>query len=96
LDSMSTRFCPNGSALFGVGGATKKTGYTPIESRISDIRRLRVTQGIYLPADLPIHGIFGSKDVIHSWAVPGLGVKVDCIPGYSSHRRLFFRWRGLF
>jgi heme/copper-type cytochrome/quinol oxidase subunit 2 len=74
----------------------KRTGYAAIQPGVSNMRRLRVTQGIYLPADLPIHGIFGSKDVIHSWAIPGLGVKVDCIPGYSSHRRLFFRWRGLF
>jgi len=69
----------------------KRAGYAGIQPGVSNMRRLRVTQGIYLPADLPIHGIFGSKDVIHSWAIPGLGVKVDCIPGYSSHRRLFFR-----
>jgi heme/copper-type cytochrome/quinol oxidase subunit 2 len=68
-----------------------RSGYTPIQPGVGNMRRLRVTQGIYLPADLPIHGIFGSKDVIHSWAIPGLGVKIDCIPGYSSHRRLFFR-----
>jgi heme/copper-type cytochrome/quinol oxidase subunit 2 len=69
----------------------KRSGYAAIQPGVGNMRRLRVTQGIYLPADLPIHGIFGSKDVIHSWAIPGLGVKVDCIPGYSSHRRLFFR-----
>lgn len=71
--------------------STVRSGYAPIQLGVSNMRRLRVTQGIYLPADLPIHGIFGSKDVIHSWAIPGLGVKIDCIPGYSSHRRLFFR-----
>lgn len=72
------------------------TGYVKIAAGISQIRRLRVTKGIYLPADLAIHGIFGSKDVIHSWAIPGLGVKVDCVPGYASHRRLCFRWRGAY
>jgi hypothetical protein len=44
----------------------KRSGYAPIQPGVSNMRRLRVTQGIYLPADLPIHGIFGSKDVIHS------------------------------
>jgi hypothetical protein len=68
-----------------------RQGYGTIRTEIGSIRRLRVTRGVYLPADLPIHGIFSSKDVIHSWAIPGLCVKVDCIPGYSSHRRLFFR-----
>ena len=75
----------------GLMTAGEATGYLPIRTEVESQRRLRVTKGIYLPADIPMHGIFGSKDVIHSWAVPGLGIKVDCIPGYSSHRRLIFR-----
>jgi heme/copper-type cytochrome/quinol oxidase subunit 2 len=75
---------------------TFKSGYQTIRSDIGSQRRLRVTKGIYLPADIPLHGIFGSKDVIHSWAIPGMGIKIDCIPGYSSHRRIICRWRGLF
>jgi cytochrome c oxidase subunit 2 len=43
-----------------------------------------------------MHVICGSKDVIHSWAIPGLNVKIDCIPGYNSHRRLLLRWRGAY
>lgn len=43
-----------------------RAGYRAIEANISTQRRLRVTKGIYLPADIPMHGIFGSKDVIHS------------------------------
>jgi len=79
-----------------VGFRLQEGGYTPVCAAVGSMRRLRVTKGVYLPADLPIHGVFGSKDVIHSWAIPGLGVKIDCIPGYSSHRRLVLRWRGLF
>lgn len=75
---------------------TPRGGFTAAEGGVGSIRRLRVTKGVYLPADVPMHGIFGSKDVIHSWAIPGLGVKIDCIPGYSSHRRLLLRWRGLY
>lgn len=43
-----------------------RSGYGAIQSNIGSQRRLRVTKGIYLPADIPLHGIFGSKDVIHS------------------------------
>jgi heme/copper-type cytochrome/quinol oxidase subunit 2 len=71
-------------------------GYVPLSSSISASRRLRVTKGISLPSDVPMHIICGSKDVIHSWAIPGLGVKIDCIPGYNSHRRLLLRWRGAY
>lgn len=58
--------------------------------------RFRLTSGVSLPTDTPIHIICGSQDVIHSWAVPGLLIKIDCIPGYNCHRRLLIRWRGLF
>lgn len=60
------------------------------------VSRLRLTSGVRLPSDTPIHIICGSQDVIHSWAVPGLSIKIDCIPGYNCHRRLLIRWRGLF
>ena len=73
-----------------------RQGYVPLSSSISSSRRLRVTKGISLPSDTPMHIICGSKDVIHSWAIPGLGVKIDCIPGYNSHRRLLLRWRGAY
>lgn len=55
------------------------------------VSRMRITSGVVLPSDTPIHLICGSKDVIHSWAIPGLSVKVDCIPGYNCHRRLLIR-----
>ena len=88
------------SALKGVlANLTKDQafmGYTPYSDNVGDIRRLRVTKGIALPTDTPIHGIFGSKDVIHSWAIPGLGLKIDCIPGFNSHRRVYLQARGLY
>jgi heme/copper-type cytochrome/quinol oxidase subunit 2 len=73
-----------------------RSGFTRAAEDVGALRRLRVTKGVSLPADLPMHVVCGSKDVIHSWAIPGLGVKIDCIPGFNSHRRLLFRWRGLY
>ena len=35
--------------------------------------RLRVTGGIFIPTDTNIHIVCGSTDVIHSWAIPGIG-----------------------
>lgn len=46
--------------------AVQRAGYSPLKLDIGSMRRLRVTKGIYLPSDTPMHGIFGSKDVIHS------------------------------
>lgn len=70
--------------------------YVEINNNIPSIRRLRVSKGICLPSDFNIHVICGSKDVIHSWAIPGLGIKIDAIPGFNSHRRVLFRWRGIY
>jgi heme/copper-type cytochrome/quinol oxidase subunit 2 len=37
-----------------------------------------------------------SRDVIHSWAVPSAGIKIDCVPGYSSHRVMIFLLSGIY
>jgi heme/copper-type cytochrome/quinol oxidase subunit 2 len=79
-----------------LASAKGRSAYETVRRDVGSIRRLRVTKGICLPSDTPIHLVCGSKDVIHSWAIPGLGVKMDCIPGYNSHRRLMLRWRGIY
>jgi len=68
-----------------------RAGHSLVQDEVGAIRRLRVTKGIYLPSDIPMHVISGSKDVIHSWAIPGLNIKIDSIPGFNSHRRLLLR-----
>lgn len=40
-----------------------------------------VDQRLVLPLWKVSRLLFTRDDVIHSWAVPGLGVKSDCIPG---------------
>ncbi len=79
-----------------LGGALQRDLYTAIPSDVRTVRRLRASKAVCLPSDVPLHIVCGSKDVIHSWAIPGLCVKIDCIPGFSSHRRLTLRWRGAF
>ena len=73
-----------------------RAGFTRAAEDVGMQRRLRVTKGVSLPSDVPMHVVCGSKDVIHSWAIPGLNIKIDCIPGFNSHRRLLLRWRGLY
>ena len=41
-------------------------GHAALSAEPRVMRRLRVSRALYLPSDLPLHGIFGSKDVIHS------------------------------
>lgn len=44
-------------------------------------RLLSTDQPLFLPANTEIRLLITSADVIHSWAVPSLGIKMDAIPG---------------
>nr|YP_010930321.1 cytochrome c oxidase subunit II [Carinata ganga]WKK49910.1 cytochrome c oxidase subunit II [Carinata ganga] len=48
---------------------------------INDFRLLEVDNSLVLPFNTNIRMLFTSSDVIHSWTIPSLGVKVDCSPG---------------
>jgi heme/copper-type cytochrome/quinol oxidase subunit 2 len=42
-----------------------------------------------LPTNSLVRLLVTSSDVIHSWAVPSLGVKIDAIPGRLNQVRCF-------
>nr|YP_009704458.1 cytochrome c oxidase subunit II [Deuterodon giton]AXY96063.1 cytochrome c oxidase subunit II [Deuterodon giton] len=44
-------------------------------------RLLETDHRMVVPMDSPIRILISSDDVIHSWAVPALGVKTDAMPG---------------
>ena len=44
-------------------------------------RLLEVDRRIVLPIGICMRLITTSSDVVHSWAVPALGVKIDAVPG---------------
>lgn len=48
-------------------------------------RLLRTRRILVLPTNINITVLTNSFDVVHSWYIPGLGVKLDCIPGRSTH-----------
>jgi cytochrome c oxidase subunit 2 len=50
---------------------------------------LRTKRTLVLPAHINITIITSSYDVVHSWFVPGLGLKIDCVPGRSNHLTLY-------
>src|SRR3546814_14769757 len=44
-------------------------------------RLLGVDNPIVLPVDTNIRLLITASDVLHSWAVPSFGVKLDAVPG---------------
>jgi len=52
-------------------------------------RMLRTRRTLVLPAHVNLTAITNSYDVIHSWFIPGLGLKMDCIPGRATHHTFY-------
>ena len=52
-------------------------------------RLLRTKRILVLPAHVNITVITNSYDVVHSWFIPGLGIKMDCVPGRSTHHTFY-------
>nr|YP_009450325.1 cytochrome c oxidase subunit II [Glossogobius giuris]APB93572.1 cytochrome c oxidase subunit II [Glossogobius giuris]AWW89631.1 cytochrome c oxidase subunit 2 [Glossogobius giuris] len=44
-------------------------------------RLLEVDNRLVAPTDTPVRVLVTAEDVLHSWAVPALGVKMDAVPG---------------
>ena len=46
-----------------------------------DLRLLTTDNAVVLPIDTTIRLLMTANDVIHAWAVPAFGVKMDAVPG---------------
>nr|YP_009116592.1 cytochrome c oxidase subunit 2 [Polydactylus plebeius]BAQ20919.1 cytochrome c oxidase subunit 2 [Polydactylus plebeius] len=44
-------------------------------------RLLEADHRMVVPVDSPIRVLISAEDVLHSWAVPSLGIKMDAVPG---------------
>ena len=63
----------------------------------SNILRLMKTREILqLPVNTLIRSLIRSTDVIHSWTVPSIGIKVDALPGRLNQIFLSSKRIGLF
>jgi cytochrome c oxidase subunit 2 len=49
--------------------------------RDASVRLIDVDNRVVVPAQEHIRALITSADVLHSWALPALGVKIDAIPG---------------
>ena len=59
-------------------------------------RLLRAKRVLVLPAHVNITAITNSYDIIHSWHIPGLGLKMDCLPGRATHHTFYIDNVGLY
>uniref|UniRef100_A0ACB8GE56 Cytochrome c oxidase subunit 2 n=2 Tax=Sphaerodactylus townsendi TaxID=933632 RepID=A0ACB8GE56_9SAUR len=59
-------------------------------------RLLEVDHRMVVPIESPIRILISAEDVLHSWAVPALGIKTDAIPGRLNQTTFITTLPGLF
>jgi cytochrome c oxidase subunit 2 len=60
------------------------------------LRLLEVDNPLMVPGNAYIRFLITSVDVLHSWAIPSLGVKVDAVPGRLNQMLTFIKRPGDF
>ena len=61
-----------------------------------NLRLLDVDNRVILPIKTHIRVLITSADVLHSWAVPSFGIKVDACPGRLNQTMLYIQRAGVF
>nr|ABH04999.1 cytochrome c oxidase subunit II [Bombus ignitus] len=56
---------------------------------MNQFRLLETDNRLIIPFKISMRMIISSMDVIHSWTIPSLGIKVDAIPGRINQLNLF-------
>lgn len=64
--------------------------------RKGDLRLLEVDNEAVLPVNTHIRVLLTAGDVLHSWAIPSLGVKTDAVPGRLNQIPMFIKRQGVY
>jgi heme/copper-type cytochrome/quinol oxidase subunit 2 len=73
-----------------------KNQFRPLKKGITSMLRLHATGAVAMPIEIRLQVLASSRDVIHSWAIPSASVKIDCVPGYTSHKMMKFLLTGVY
>jgi len=60
------------------------------------LRLLEVDNKVVLPSKTHVRVLVTAADVLHSWSIPSLGVKIDACPGRLNQISLFIKREGTF
>lgn len=68
-----------------------------IESYIkkNSTRLIDTDNRLILPFKTNIRILISSTDVLHSWTIPSLGIKIDAVPGRLNQTKIFIKNPGL-
>jgi cytochrome c oxidase subunit 2 len=60
------------------------------------LRLLEVDRRVWLPTNTHIRILITATDVLHCWAVPSMGLKMDAVPGRLNQTSIFIKREGIF
>lgn len=63
---------------------------------LGQLRLLEVDNRVVVPVNTHVRAVITAADVLHSWAIPSLGVKCDAVPGRLNQIPLFIKREGVF
>jgi cytochrome c oxidase subunit I len=87
-----------GDSISKIKNVLKFDSYMALEEDLylGGLRLLEVDSRIVLPIYIHIRILITSSDVLHSWAVPSLGVKLDACPGRLNQTFVYIKRQGTF
>ena len=66
------------------------------ELSLGQLRLLEVDNSVVLPVGVYVRVNVTAADVLHSWAVPSLGIKIDAVPHRINSGIIFLQRTGVF
>lgn len=66
------------------------------ELKIGQLRLLEVDRPLECPINTHLRFIITAHDVLHSFAIPSLGIKVDAVPGRLNQISVFIKREGIY
>jgi cytochrome c oxidase subunit 2 len=96
-DFYQTVNSPSNAANF-IAGSIEFDSYMRQESDLQagELRLYETDFPLVLPKFTHIRFMITADDVIHSWSVPALGIKVDAVPGRINHAHTYIKYSGIF
>jgi cytochrome c oxidase subunit 2 len=67
-----------------------------IDPSKGELRQLSTNQAVVLPVDTNVRILITSSDVLHSFAMPSMGVKTDAVPGQLNETWVRIQEEGLY
>lgn len=70
---------------------------TPVnENSLNEFRLLEVNNRLIVPINTQTRILVTAADVLHSWTIPALGVKIDANPGRINQTHFLVKYPGIF